>query len=152
MNTQTNNQSESVKMLTLKKIQTDFPAVQITNSQAAADFIRQFYSDDIEIYESFFILLLNRAMVTTGYAKISQGGVTGTVVDIKIIAKYAVDFLASSVILAHNHPSGALRASTADIQITKKAVEALKILDVDISDHVILTENRYLSLRDEGHF
>jgi DNA repair protein RadC len=147
-----NTTTKSIKMLSLKKIQTDFPAIKITNSQMSADFIRQFYSDDIEIYESFFILLLNRAMVTTGYAKISQGGVAGTVVDIKIIAKYAVDFLASCVILAHNHPSGNLQPSSADIQLTKKAVDALKLLDIEIIDHVILTSSSYISLKDEGHF
>ena len=72
------------------------------------------------IYESVFILLLNRHNNTIGYAKISQGGVTGTVIDVKIIAKYIIDSLASGLILAHNHPSGNTRASSEDINITNK--------------------------------
>ena len=141
---------KTIKRLELKKIQTDFPCVKITSSKTSSNFIRQFYSDDLGIFESFFILLLDRANNTTGYAKISQGGVAGTVVDIKIIAKYAVDFLASSVILAHNHPSGNKNPSNADISVTKKAKEALQLLDICVIDHIILTEESYYSFLDNG--
>lgn len=134
----------------LKKIKTDFPKAKINSSQDAAEFIRQFYSDDIEVFESFFILLLNRANNTTGYAKISQGGIAGTVVDVRIIAKYAVDAMASSIVLAHNHPSGKLFPSEADKSMTKKVQEALKLLDVQVLDHVILAENGHFSFADEG--
>lgn len=134
----------------LKKIQTDFPKVKITTQQQCADFIRQFYSDDIEIYESFFLLMLNRNNSTTGFAKISQGGTTGTFVDVKIIAKYAVDNLASGVILAHNHPSGNLTPSAQDIEITKKVKTALSYLDIQVIDHIILASNGYTSLNQEG--
>jgi len=140
----------NVKLLELKKLQTNFPAVKITSSNTSAEFIRQFYSDDLGIFESFFVLLLNRQNVTTGYAKISQGGVSGTVVDVKIIAKYAVDFLASSVILAHNHPSGNLNPSTQDIEVTKKVKQALSLLDVQVLDHIILTEESYYSFTDNS--
>ena len=111
---------KTIKLFELKKIQTEFPSVKITTPDQAADFIRQFYFDDIEIFESFFILLLNQGNKTIGYAKISQGGIAGTVVDVRIIAKYAVESLAVSVILAHNHPSGNLKPSEADLTITKK--------------------------------
>ncbi len=141
---------KNVKLLELKKLATDFPAVKITCSAHSSDFIRKFYSDDLGIFESFFILLLNRQNVTTGYAKISQGGVAGTVVDIKIIAKYAVDFLASGVILAHNHPSGNLTPSQADIDITNKTKSALQLLDINVLDHIILTEDSYYSFADKG--
>ena len=137
---------------TLKKIQSDFPQQKIHTPQDAANFIRQFYSDDIEIYESFFLLMLNRNNSTTGFAKISQGGTTGTVVDVKIIAKYAVDNLASGVILAHNHPSGNLNPSNQDIQITKKIKEGLKLLDIELCDHIILTATNHTSLQAEGLF
>lgn len=140
---------ENVKLLELKKIQTLFPKVQITQSNVAYNFIKQFYSDDIEIFESFFILLLDRANNTISYAKISQGGVAGTLVDIKIIAKYAVDCLASSVILAHNHPSGNIQPSDSDINLTKRIKEGLKILDIHVQDHIILTNNNYYSFADE---
>lgn len=135
----------------LRKLQSDFPKVKIDSPQKAADFIRQFYGDDIEIYESFFILMLNQANQTLGYAKISQGGIAGTVVDLQIVAKYAVDALATSVILAHNHPSGNLNPSQQDIAMTKKAVEGLRLLDIGVFDHVILTANGYCSLANEGH-
>ena len=141
---------QTTPLYELRKLQTDFPKVKIDSPRKAADFIRQFYGDDIEIYESFFILLLNQAKQTIGYAKILQGGITGTVVDLRIVAKYAVDALATSVILAHNHPSGNLNPSQQDVALTKKAVEGLRLLDIGVFDHVILTANGYCSLSNEG--
>lgn len=134
----------------LKKVQTDFPQVKIANSRDAADFIRKFYGDDIAIYESFFILLLNNANQTIGYAKISQGGIVGTYVDTKIIAKYAVDALATGVIVAHNHPSGTLQPSQNDREMTRKIVNVLNILDIQVPDHIILTEQGFYSFADSG--
>jgi DNA repair protein RadC len=139
-----------IKQYSLKTEKTDFEKVSITSSKNAADYIRQFYSDDIEIYESFFILLLNRANKTIGYAKISQGGITGTYVDKKIIAKYVIDSLASGIIIAHNHPSGNLTPSDADKRITKEIKEICTLIDSSLLDHVILTSEGYLSFSDEG--
>jgi DNA repair protein RadC len=139
-----------LKLYELKKLQSDFPAVTIGSSKDAADFIRQFYTDDIEIFESSFLLLMNRARKTIGYAKISQGGITGTVVDLRLVAKYAVESLATQVIMAHNHPSGNLKASPQDIDITKKAKLGLGLLDIIVDDHIILTKDGYTSLADEG--
>ncbi len=136
---------EFTKLFELKKIQTDFPQVKITSSVDAEKFIRQFYGDDIDVFESFFILLLNRNNHTIGYAKISQGGITGTVVDVRIIAKYAIEALATGVIAAHNHPSGNLKPSDNDIAITKKIKDALNILDIQLYDHVLLTKEGYFS-------
>lgn len=135
--------------ITLKKETTNFEKVRISRSQDAADYIRNFYSDDIGIFESFFILIMNRKNETIGYAKISQGGTAGTVIDTKIIAKYAVDSLANSLILAHNHPSGYTEPSEQDKIITTKIINAMKLLDVNVLDHVILTENSYRSMADE---
>jgi DNA repair protein RadC len=104
----------------------------------------------MEIFESVFILLLNQINDTIGYAKISQGGIAGTVVDVRLIAKYAVDSLATAVILAHNHPTGELKPSDADIKITEKVKNGLQILDIKVLDHVILTKNGYYSFADEG--
>jgi DNA repair protein RadC len=129
----------------LRKNQTDFPKMKIKDANDSAEFIKQFYQGDIEIYESFFLLLLNNANQTIGYAKISQGGVTSTVVDVKIIAKYVVDSLATNIILAHNHPSGNLNPSTADINITAKIKEAMKFFDVTVLDHIILTADSFYS-------
>ena len=140
----------TTKLFELKKVQTEFPNIRVNGSNEAQQFIRQFYGDDLEIYESFFILLLNRMNNTIGYAKISQGGVAGTVVDTKIVAKYAVEGLASTIILAHNHPSGNHKPSEADIRMTKKVKEALKLLDIDVVDHIILTADKYYSFADES--
>ena len=136
--------------LTVKKLESEFKKVKITSSEDAYKVIRQFYHEDIEIYESFFILLLNRANETIGYAKISQGGITGTVVDVKIIAKYCIDTLANSVILTHNHPSGNLFPSDADNNITRKVKKALEYIDTMVLDHLIISKNDYYSFADNG--
>ena len=127
-----------------------FESVKIMSSKNAETVIRQFYFEDIDIYESCFILLLNRANRTVGYAKISQGGVACTVVDTKIIMKYAVDTLASAIILAHNHPSGELRPSAEDKHLTNRVAEAAKILEVTLMDHIIITSDGYTSMADEA--
>ena len=140
----------TISEYSLKYTKTDIQKTQIKSSQNSVDVIRKFYFDDINIYESFFILLLNRANNTTGFAKISQGGTAGTVVDIKIIAKYAVDSLSPNVIICHNHPSGNIKPSEADINITKKIKDALLLLDISLTDHIILSENNYYSFADNG--
>jgi DNA repair protein RadC len=134
----------------LKKNQTDFQKKKITSSTLSNEFIRQFYLDDIEIYESFFLLLLNNQNQTIGYAKISQGGITGTVVDVRIVAKYVVDSLATGIILAHNHPSGTLSPSEADKKITEKIKQAMYFFDVKVLDHIILTADSYFSFADNN--
>lgn len=141
---------ETTPLYTIKKLQSDFPAINISNSADASKFIRNFYLDDIEVFESFFILLLDRANNTIGYAKISQGGISGTLVDVRLIAKYAVDALASSVILAHNHPSGNLLPSSQDIELTRRVKEGLALLAVNVIEHIILTKDSYYSFADEG--
>ena len=138
-----------MKLYELKKTKTTFPVVAISKSVDAANFIREFYSDDIEIFESAFILLLNRANKTIGYAKISQGGIAGTVIDVKLICKYVVDSLASGVILCHNYPSGNLQPSNQDKEITIKVKQALELLYSILLDHIILTKESYTSLKDE---
>lgn len=127
-----------------------FERVKITSSKVSADMVRQFYHSDLTLYESFFLMLLNNSNETIGYVKISQGGIVGTVVDIRLIAKYCIEALAMSCILAHNHPSGKLQASEADKEITKKTQEALKLFGITVLDHIILTEHGHLSFADEG--
>jgi DNA repair protein RadC len=127
-----------------------FPKLKITSPTQATEFCRKFYFEDIEVYESVFILMLNRANFTIGYAKISQGGITGTTVDRKLIAKYAIDSLASSVIVCHNHPSGNCRPSQDDINITRALKDTLDIIDVKLGDHLILTADDSYSFCDNG--
>lgn len=136
--------------LVVKESDSEFERVKITSSRVAYDVIKNFYHEDIEIYEPFFILILNRANQTIGYAKISQGGICSTVVDVKIVAKYCIDTLASAVILAHNHPTGNLNPSIQDKDITNKLKKALAYIDTEVVDHLILTKNGYYSFADEG--
>lgn len=140
----------NLKELTLKRNPTDFKRVKIRSSKDGAKYIRNFYSDDLTIFESFFILLLNNQNNTIGYAKISQGGITGTVVDVRIVCKYAIESLCTSVIVCHNHPSGTLNPSRADEAITRKIKQALSLFDIRLLDHIILTEDSYFSFADEG--
>lgn len=135
---------------TLKAERREFPIVKIRSSEDAANFARNFYHEDILIYESSFIILMNHANNAIGYAKISQGGIAGTCVDVRLVVKYAIDSLASSVIFVHNHPSGNTNPSHQDINLTCRLNEALKILDIKLFDSIILTENSYTSLNDEG--
>lgn len=133
---------------TLSCNHSDFPKEKITSSYEASQFIRRFYGDDINIFESSYILLMNTSGITVGYAKISQGGIAGTVVDIKIVLKFAIDSLAAGVILAHNHPSGSLKYSESDKRLTEKLKKALEIVDSRLLDHIILTSEGYYSMAD----
>ncbi|MEL6638892.1 MAG: DNA repair protein RadC [Bacteroidota bacterium] len=103
-------------------------------------------------HEEFWILLLNRANRLIGRAQISRGGVAGTVVDAKVIFKKAVDALACSIILCHNHPSGNLKPSQADRDITRKLRWAGRNLEVAVLDHVIISDRGFYSFADEGEF
>jgi DNA repair protein RadC len=100
--------------------------------------------------EEFWILLLNRANSLIKKEQVSSGGVSGTVADPKIIFKAALDQYASSVVLVHNHPSGNLKPSQADINLTTKMKEAGKLLEIPILDHIIFADTGYLSFADEG--
>lgn len=121
---------------------------KITSSKDAADIFQSALSD--MKHEEFWILLLNRANKIIGKHPISKGGVAGTVVDLKIIFKIAIENLASSIILCHNHPSGNIKPSDADIKLTKKIKESGTLLDISILDHIIIADLSYFSFADEG--
>ena len=101
-------------------------------------------------HEEFWVLFLNRSNLIIDKSKISQGGIAGTVTDIRIIMKQAIDKLAVSIILCHNHPSGNLKPSEADSRITKKLKDSGEILDVAVLDHIIVSNASYFSFADEG--
>ena len=101
-------------------------------------------------HEEFWILFLNRANRIINRMKISQGGVSGTVTDVRIIFKNAVECLASGIILCHNHPSGNNMPSDADIKITRKIKEAGELMDFQLLDHVIICGREYYSFADNG--
>lgn len=121
--------------------------IKITSSQQAYEAIRHHLMD--QPHEEFWVLLLNRANQITKEVHLSKGGVSGTVVDVKLICKAAIDHTASGIILAHNHPSGQVLPSEQDKQITKKIREALALFDIVLLDHLIIGDQTYLSFADE---
>ena len=121
---------------------------RISSSKEAFD---QLAGDLMDLpHEEFWVLLLNRAHRVIKKKRISEGGVSGTVADPKIIFKMALEELASGVIVAHNHPSGNLSASQSDIDLTRKLKEAGKFLEIQLLDHVIICGQKYFSFADEG--
>lgn len=123
--------------------------VKITSSKDSANFFRSIW-EGIDIYESVFALYLNRANNTIGWYKVSQGGIEGTVADPRLIIKKAIDVLASSIIICHNHPSGQLKPSRADENLTQMIKNGCAYFDIKLLDHVIITEADHYSFCDEG--
>ena len=101
-------------------------------------------------HEEFWVLLLNRNNLAIDKFMVSQGGLTGTVIDVRLILKTALEKLACSIILCHNHPSGNLMPSDADKEITRKIKEAGKHMDIPVLDHLIIANDAYFSFADEG--
>ena len=125
--------------------------IQKTKVQSSNDAFQAILGNLSDIpHEEFWILILNRANMIIKKEFISRGGIAGTVVDPKLLFKSALDNLASSLILAHNHPSGNLKPSQEDISLTRKLKEAGKLLDIAVVDHLIIGENAYFSFADEG--
>jgi len=103
-------------------------------------------------HEEFWVLFLNNSNSVISKSQLSKGGITGTVVDVRLVFKLAMENGATALILCHNHPSGNLTPSEADKQITKKIKQAGESLDVKVLDHLIITESKYYSFVDEGIF
>ncbi len=120
---------------------------KITSSRNAYDML---YADLVDKqYEEFWILLLDRANSIIKKINISEGGISGTIADPKKIFKLALENNCSSIILAHNHPSDNLKPSHQDIKLTKKIVDAGKILEINVLDHIIVGSDNYFSFADE---
>ncbi|MHC1703065.1 MAG: DNA repair protein RadC [Tenuifilaceae bacterium] len=126
--------------LTRTKIQSSNDIVQIFQSQLA----------DLP-HEEFWVLFLNRGNKVIDQSRITQGGVTGTIFDIKLIMKAALEKLASSIIICHNHPSGNPKPSEQDIKITQKLKEAAKVFEISLLDHIIVTDTECYSFADSGN-
>lgn len=124
---------------------------KIESSTDSAKFFREAMDHEtIEVQEQFFVVYLNAANKTIGWVRISSGGITSCTADPILIIKYAIDCLASGMILCHNHPSGRKEPSGADIQITKKIKGAAEFLNIRVLDHVIITADDHYSFADEG--
>lgn len=122
----------------------------IKSSRDSEDILRPYFQHFIEHREGFYVMVLNRSNRLLAVNLISLGGVSGTTVDIKLIFQTALLCNGSGIILAHNHPSGNLRPSSADLSLTRKIGEAGKLLDIQVFDHLILTADDYTSLADSG--
>lgn len=108
--------------------------------------------DTIELQEETKVLLLNRSNTVTGIYELSKGGITGCVVDIKLILSVALKAVASSIIIIHNHPSGNLKPSEADKSLTERLNKACQVIDLVLLDHLIITKDSYLSFKNDGLF
>ncbi len=121
---------------------------KISSSQVAYQVLQQQLAD--LPHEEFRILILNRANQVIAERQISRGGISGTVVDIRLICKCAVECNASGVIMAHNHPSGQVEPSEQDKQITRQMRDALKLFEISLLDHIIIGDQVYFSFADKG--
>jgi DNA repair protein RadC len=126
---------------------------QISNSSDTAQIFFNYWDDPetLELKEKFYVMFLNRANMLVALMKVSEGGTSGTVIDIKHIAICGLLVNSCSAIICHNHPSGNLKPSEADIKITTNVKNALHVLDINLLDHIIITPtNQYYSFTDEG--
>lgn len=124
---------------------------QLESIKSSTSVAEEFYPIMSDLaHEEFWVLLLNKANKQLGKYKISSGGISSTIVDSRIILKYAIENLASNVVLVHNHPSGSLSPSRDDIELTKKIIIGCKALDIIVLDHIIIGQNKYYSFSDEG--
>jgi DNA repair protein RadC len=121
---------------------------QIKCSKDVADIFQPLLSD--LAHEEFWILFLNRSNKVINRMKLSQGGVSGTVTDVRMVMKRAIEYLASGIIVCHNHPSGNLSPSESDSKITQKIKEAGNLMDIQLLDHLIISDKDYYSFADNG--
>ncbi|SNB23933.1 putative DNA repair protein [Flavobacterium psychrophilum] len=122
---------------------------QITTSYSAYEVLQSsWYSGRMELQEEFKVLLLNRANHVLGIYNLSKGGVSSTIVDLKLLFGVVLKANASSIVICHNHPSGKLAPSDADIEITNKIKEACKLLNIHFFDHIIISHLGYYSFAE----
>lgn len=124
--------------------------IKISSSNDVNVYIRKIFPVVINIREAMMVLFLNNSNRTLGYSVVSIGGITGTVVDVRLVLRDALLTQSTSLILVHNHPSGNLNPSKADISITEKVRKAGKLMDIKLLDHLILTKDTFYSFADFG--
>lgn len=152
------NTNDQTKQFQVAEIQLSYksnvkPSLRpkITSSRDAYQVLKQSWDEGrLELVEQFKVMLTNRANKVLGIFEVSTGGIAGTVADPKLIFVAALKSGATGVLLCHNHPSGNLTPSQADIELTKKIKEGGKLLEIQLLDHIILTSEGYYSFTDEG--
>jgi len=141
----------NLPQITLKLKKGEVLNCKIAKSQDAADLFRSIWDvDTLPICESMICIFLNRCNNTIGWFKVSQGGLSGTLIDNRLILATGLNCLASGIIMCHNHPSGNVQPSEADIKVTQKLKEAANLMDIQVLDHIILTEDTHYSFADNG--
>lgn len=124
--------------------------VKINCSRDAADFIRPYFDEFMDNHEEFKIIHLNNANTIANVHHLSKGGQTGTLMDVRLVLREALQINCQACVAVHNHPSGSLRASKGDMDCTRKLKKALALIDISLLDHIIITREDYYSLADEG--
>ena len=148
MNTQTTIPEFQISM---KYKRSPVELMRVRDSKDVADVARLcFDADTIEWVESMLVIALNQHNKVMGFYKVGQGGITGTVCYPRVIYQFALLASATSLVIAHNHPSGNLNPSQADIHLTDKIKRAGELLDIKLLDHVIVTSDSYYSFADNG--
>ncbi len=131
-----------------RRLETALEIPKITTSSDAFELVQPILGD--LNHEEFWVIYLNNANKVLGKKQLGKGGFTGTVVDIRVLYKNALEISATSIILSHNHPSGKLKPSQSDLDLTLKIKEAGRVLDIQVLDHLIVAGNLYLSFADKG--
>ena len=122
---------------------------KITSSERAIKIFRKLWNGStMQLYEEFKLMLLNRSNKVIGVCDLSKGGTSGTVVDVRILFAVAIKSNASGIIICHNHPSGGLKPSDADIKITNKIKKAAELFEIQFLDHLIITKDGFYSFTD----
>ena len=134
----------------LKKIETHHPKIKITCSRDMANLGNKIFGDSIGVRESIYALFLNRGNMVVGFFEIGKVGLSSVVCDLKLLASHALYAMAHNVILIHNHPSGGSEPSKEDDKVTQNIAKGLKVLQIGVLDHIILTEDQenYYSYAD----
>ena len=140
----------------LREIQAKYKTVKDVNnacihsSKDVANYFRRIFPVELDDRESMVVLYLNNSNTTVGYSIAGIGGITSTVVDVRLILRDGLLTGSTSMIICHNHPSGSLKPSEADLNLTKKVKTAAELMDLKLLDHLILTEDSYFSFADEN--
>lgn len=143
-------QAAQVELVYRNKVKAADRAVVRTSKEAYKLLLSSWDENRIELVESFRIMLLNRSNACLGISEISTGGATSCIADPKIIFATALKARACNLILAHNHPSGNVQPSNADIMVSRKVRQGAGLLDIQVLDHLIVTPDQYYSFADEG--
>lgn len=127
-----------------------FAPYKIACSEDVYKYAKPLFCESINIYESVYALFFDNSNQLLGFYKVSQGGITSSVVDVRLLLSTALNCLATSLILIHNHPTGNLKPSVEDMKITNQIKEASSLLNIRLLDHMIVTNSGFFSFADEG--